>query len=179
MSHGTSAQAPSNEWQLAYFSPFASGLGGLFGFAFGIKEWEGASTTKKKHVHALQLLNQLGYYTQANVSHNLIFNPELVYRWNKTENPFFLSTSIGGAYLLSFQRQLGTLNMATGETDYRHQEISYFLPNVNASLGYIVKKHVGFSLKATFGQKLNNKNAHAAFVGLSATLTIRFKAKQQ
>jgi hypothetical protein len=172
------AQNNNKEWQVGYFAPYISNMGGTVGYAFDLRELEDNSTEQRKSKHRLQVLTQLGYFTQANVSQNFLLNPELVYRWNKLDKRFFLTSSVGTGYLLSFQRQDGSLNLGTGETDYRYDALNYFLPSSNIGLGVDPKKHLGFYFKATYGRKLSIQNANAAFVGISTGLIVTFNSKK-
>lgn len=167
------AQNSHKEWQVGYFAPYISNMGGSVGYAFNLKELGKDSNEQKKSNQRLQLLTQLGYFTQNNVAHNLLFNPELVYRWNKLDKRFFLTSSVGTGYLLAFQKQNGTLNLGTGEIDYRYKTLNYFLPTLNIGLGVDPKKHIGFYFKATYGRKLSVHNTNAAFLGISTGLIIK------
>lgn len=169
------AQERNIEWQVGYFVPYFSNNGGTLGCAIDLKIFGENSNESGKSKKSLQLLQQLGYFAQTNVSHNVLLNPELVYRWNKLDKRFFLSSSVGAGYLLAFQRQDGTLNLATGETDYRYDNLNYFLPTINLGLGVDPKKHLGFFFKASYGRKLSTQNENAAFVGLSTGLIFKFK----
>jgi hypothetical protein len=166
-------QITEKEWQVGYFAPYLSNLGGTVGYVFDLKELGEDSNEQRKNQQRLQLLTQLGYFTQTNVSQNILLNPELVYRWNKLDKRFFLTSSVGAGYLLSFQRQDGTLNLATGETDYRYEAQNYFLPTLNLGLGVTTKKHLGFYFKTTYGRKLSTQNANAGFVGISTGLILK------
>lgn len=171
------AQNENKEWQVGYFAPYISNMGGTLGYAFDLKELGDNSTEQRKSKQRLQILTQLGYFTQINISHNLLLNPELVYRWNKSDKRFFLTSSLGAGYLLDFQRQDGTLNLGTGEIEHRYDALNYFLPTLNLGFGVDPKKHLGFYFKATYGRKLSIQNADAAFVALSTGLIIKFHPK--
>ena len=173
------AQNNNKEWQVGYIAPYISNRGGTVGYAFDLKELGDHSTEKRQGRQRLQFLSQLGYFTQPNVSRNLLFNPELVYRWNKSDKRFFLTSSVGAGYLLSFQRQVGTLNLGTGEIDYRYDALNYFLPTLNLGLRVEPKKHLGFSFKVSYGRKLSTQNVNAAFVGLSTGLIAKFNSKKK
>jgi hypothetical protein len=177
LSSSVLAQNNNKEWQVGYFAPYISNMGGTVGFAFDLKELGDNSKEKRKSKQRLQILTQLGYFTQTNVSQNFLLNPELVYRWNISNKRFFLTSSIGAGYLLAFQRQDGTLNLGTGEIEYGYDALNYFLPTLNLGLGVEPKKHLGFFFKATYGRKLSVQNANAAFVGLSTGLIIKFHPK--
>ena len=171
------AQKKNGEWQFGYFAPYLTHVGGTAAFAFDLNVLGGDSNVKSKSEHFLQISSQLGYFTQSKVSQNILLNPELVYRWKKSGKRFFLSSSVGTGYLLSFQRQDGVLNLGTGEIDYRYDALNYFLPNINLGLGLEPKKHLGFYLKATYGRKISVHNANAAFVGVSAGIILKFTLK--
>ena len=171
------AQKRNMEWQLGYIAPYLSNMGGTVGCSFDLKELGVDATEKRKTTQRLQLLTQLGYFLQTNVSQNLLLIPELVYRWNKADKRFFLTSSVGAGYLRSFQRQDGTLNLGTGEIDYRYDALNYFLPTLNVGLGVEPKKLLGFYFKATYGQKLNAQNEDNAFLGVSTGLILKFSSK--
>ncbi len=164
------AQKRDVEWLVGYFAPYLSNVGGTVGCTFDLKEL-GRDSKKQK----LQLSTQLSYFAQADVSQNLLLNSELVYRWNKQNQRFFLTYSLGAGYLLSFQRQEGTLNLGTGEIDYRNETLHYFLPTLNMGLGVAPKKCLGFYTKATYGRKLSTQNANAAFLGITIGLILKIK----
>lgn len=168
-------QSTNNEWQVGYFAPYISHMGGSVGYAFDLKV--SAKREESKGQQRLRLLTQLGYFAQPNVSQSLLLNPELVYKWNKLDKRFFLTSSVGTGYLLTFQRQDGSLNLASGITEYRSEAVNYFLPNLNLGFGVDPKKHLGFYLKATYGTKLNANHANAAFFGIAAGLILKFNAK--
>jgi hypothetical protein len=171
------AQNNNKEWQVGYFAPYISNMGCIVGYAFDLKELGDNPNEKRKNKQHLQILTQFGYFTQTNVSQNFLLNPELVYRWNKSDKRFFLTSSLGAAYLLAFQRQDGTLNLGTGGIEYRYDALNYFLPTLNLGLGVEPKKHLGIFFKATYGRKLSVQNANAVFVGLSTGLIIKFHLK--
>lgn len=81
-------------------------------------------------------------------------------------------------YLLAFQRQDGSLNLGTGEIDYRYDASNYLLTTLNIGLGVAPKKHLGYYFKATHGRKLSIQNANAAFVGISTGLIVTFNSKK-
>ncbi len=177
MSSAVVAQYGNKEWQVGYFAPYISNMGGIVGYACDLKELGESSKQQSTCKQRLQLLTQLGYFTQANVSHNLLLNPEMVYRWNKSDKRFFLTSSVGAGYLLSFQRQNGTLNLGTGEMEYSYDALNYFLPTVNTGLGVDPIKHLGFYFKATYGRKLGLQNENATFFGISTGLILNFNLK--
>lgn len=172
------AQMNTKEWQVGYFAPYISDMGGTVSYAFDLKEFRDNSKEQGKSKQRLQLLSQLGYFIQTNVSHNFLFNPELVYRWNKLDKRFFLTSSVGTGYLLSFQRQDGSLNLGTGETDYRYDALNYFLPALNMGLGVDPKKNLGFYFKTTYGRKLSYQSANAGFFAISTGLIVQFNLKK-
>ncbi len=184
LSSSVLAQNNNEEWQVGYFAPYISNMGGTVGYAFDLKELRDNSTEQRKSKQRLQILTQLGYFaqtnvfTQTNVSHNLLLNPELVYRWNKSDKRFFLTSSVGAGYLLAFQRQDGSLNLGTGEIDYRYQTLNYFLPTLNIGFGVDPKKRLGFYFKTTYGRKFSTQNANAGFFAISTGLILKFNSKK-
>ncbi len=165
------AQKKAMEWQVGYTAPYLVNAGGNAGVAIDISTFN-----KPKSNHRLQVLSQLSYFSQFNIAHNLLVNPEIVYKWNRTSKRFYLSSSFGFGYLLSFQKQDGTLNLATGETDYRYDALHYFLPNFNLGFGIDPKKRLGFYFKATYGKKYGSKNISSGFAGVSTGLIIKFNS---
>jgi hypothetical protein len=172
------AQRKDIEWQVGYFAPYLSNMGGTLGCAFDLKEIGEDSKEQRKSKQRLQLLTQLGYFAQTNVSHNILLNPELVYSWNKLDKRLFLTSSVGAGYLLSFQKQDGSLNLGTGETDYRYEARNYFLPTLNIGLGVDPKKLLGFYFKTSYGRKLSTLNANAGFFAISMGLILKFNSKK-
>jgi hypothetical protein len=169
------AQSAHSEWQLGYYAPFISNRGVAVGYAFEVVNRKSEQNSEAKRQNQIQFLAQGSYFTQLEVSHNYLVNLEWVYKWNVTQKRFFLSTSVGTAYLLSLQRQEGILNLSTGDIDYRYQAKNYFLPNVNFGLGIDPKKHVGFYLKATYGRTWSSQNAQATFLSLSTGMIVKFQ----
>ncbi len=172
------AQRTDFEWQVGYFAPYLSNMGSIVGCAFDLKEFGVDSKEQRKSKQRLHLLTQLGYFTQTNVSQNILLNPELVYRWNKLDKRFFLTSSVGAGYLLSFQKQDGSLNLGTGETDYRYEARNYFLSTLNIDLGVDPKKLLGFYFKTSYGRKLSTLNANAGFFAISMGLILKFNSKK-
>lgn len=179
MSYTVMAQKRTQEWQIGYFAPYITNIGGTIGHTLDIKKLGTSSIKQKKSVHRLQLLSQVSYFAQLKVSNNISLNPEIVYRWNKTDKHFFLSSSIGAGYLVSFQRQEGTVNLATGEIVYRNEAINYFLPNLNVGIGLDPKYHFGYYLKGTYGRKISPETADAAFFSISTGMIIKFYSKNK
>lgn len=165
------AQKKAIEWQVGYTAPYLVNVGGTTGVAIDINDFN-----NKKYSHRLQFLSQLGYFSQFNIAHNLLVNPEIVYKLNRTGKRLFLSSSFGFGYLLSFQKQEGTLNLASGETDYRNDIINYFLPNFNIGLGIDPKKRLGFYFKATYGIKYGPQNINSGFAGISTGLIVKLNS---
>jgi len=172
--HGSVAQKSLSEWQLGYFAPYISNIGGTFGYGHILLTTEGNT----KSIHRLQVLTQLSYYTQLKVSNNVLIHPELVYKWNKSDKRFFLSSSVGMGYLLNLQRKEGKLNLATGKVEYQINPINGFLPTFNVGLGVDPKSHVGFYLKASVGGEFNAERTNAVFFGLSSGLIVKFGKKK-
>jgi hypothetical protein len=172
-------QNSNKQWQVGYFTPYFSDRGVTVGYAFDLKELRDDSAEQRKSNHRLQILAQLGYYSQANLSNNILLNPELVYRWNKIDKRFFLTSSVGTGYLFTLQRQEGSLNLATGETDYRNDALNYFLPTLNMGLGVDPKKNVGFYFKTTYGKKFSKQNANKGIFAISTGLILKFNSKNK
>lgn len=170
------SQTRKSEWQVGYFAPYLTQVGALAGLAFDIKTWSTLSETVKSE-QRLQILTQWGYFRQIHVSDNIILNPEMVYRWNKKGHRFFVNSSAGAGYILSFQRQEGTLNLGTGESANSYESIHYFVPTVSVGIGIDPKKYPGFYLKASYGRKLSVQNDHDAFMSLAAGVIYRFTSK--
>jgi hypothetical protein len=174
--HRFSAQEHNTSFQLGYFAPYLTGVGGTFGCTFDLKSPKLGADGKGAWLHVLQFAPQLGYFTQLNVSHNVVINPELVYRFKKADKRFFVFSSIGTGYLWSLQRQEGTLNLGTGEMDYQNAAQNFFLPNINVGLGMEPKNAIGFFFKTTYGRKISSSLPNSAFFGLSAGIILRLKS---
>lgn len=166
------AQKRGIEWQVGYFTPYLSNIGGTVACAFDLKE-----LGEHKNTHRLQLLTQLGYFTHLNVSKNILLNPELQYKWNKTDRRFFLSSSLGLGYLHALQRQERTVNLSTGEATFQSDVFNYVLPNINIGLGIDPKSRFGFYLKATYGKNYGVGSPNAVFFALSTGLIFKFNSK--
>lgn len=177
MSTAIVAQNKAIEWQLGYFAPYLSNTGSTVGCSFNLKDLQVGSPEQKKSKQRLQCSAQLGYFTQTNVSKNIFFNPELVYKWNKQDKRIFLTSSVGAGYLIEFQKQDGKLNLQTAETSYKYKPLNNFLPNLNFGFGVDPKKQIGFYLKGTYGSKIRNQNTNAAFVGFATGLIFKFNTK--
>ncbi len=171
------AQKGTAEWQLGYFAPYFTHVGGNVGYAWPIMQREAEKANKSNRNHQLQLVSQLAYFVQFKVSHNIFLNPELSYRWGKLNKRLYLSAGIGTGYLLSFQRQEGTLNLGTGDIKYKNEALHLFVPNVNAGFGVLPRKTIGYYLKATYGRELGRSASNAGLVGLSTGIIIRLNAK--
>ena len=178
MINSLNAQLKNLELQAGYFAPYLSNIGGSLGCSFDLKEIGRKSNNQLKSNQVFQLLPQVSYFTQTNVSQNFLLNPELVYKWNKLDRRFFLTSSLGLGYLLSLQKQDGILNLGTGSIEYRYNALNYFLPTLNLGLGIDPKRHIGFFFKTSYGRKLSAQNVNSAFFGISTGLIIKFHAKQ-
>ena len=174
--HSGLSQTRQSEWHIGYYAPYLTHVGAMAGMAFDIKAWSTLSETPKRE-QRLQILTQWGYFRQIHVSDNIILNPEMVYRWNKKGDRFFVNSSIGTGYILSFQRQEGTLNLGTGESTNSYESIHYFVPTLSAGIGIDPKKYPGFYIKASFGRKLSVQNAPDAFMSLATGVIYRFTSK--
>ncbi len=171
------AQPREMQLQVGYLGPYITNVGVTVGHAMLIRKFEGNDNQPAKHTHRLRLLKQVGYFAQPGIGHNLIVNPELAYLWNRTGKLFFLSSSLGVGYLLSFQRQDGTLHLGTGEIEYRSDALNYFVPTINVGLGTEPRKHIGFFFKAFYGAKLSAQAANSAFFGLATGITVNLHSK--
>ena len=172
-------QTKPMEIQVAYWAPYLVNMGASVGYGVEIQQWNGSVDAPSKHTHRLQLLGQIGYYTQLDVNHNAALNPELVYKWNRTGKRFFLMSSIGAGYLVSWQRTSSRLNLGSGELDHAYQERNIFLPTFNIGLGVDPKKHVGFHFKAFYGARLSGQTPSSSFFGLATGITININPKDQ
>jgi len=171
------AQKKDAEIQIGYFAPYITNIGGSIGFAFELKKWETTSTSNRIKLHRLQLLSQLSYFNHPGVTNNIFFNPEIIYKWRKSNKRFYLASSIGTGYLLSSQRQEGKLNLATGNLDYQNELRNYFAPNINLGFGVDPLKNIGFYFKTLYGRKFTMGADNAAFFGVSLGILIKIKSK--
>lgn len=155
------------EYRIGYFAPFFSNYGGSLEGVFNLTISE-----KQSFKHSLQVSIQLGCFGQRGVSFNSILNPELIYRLNRPGKRFFIQSSIGNAYLLSFQKQDGVLNLSTGNLDYRHVSQHFYLPNLNVGFGIAPRNFLGLFFKATYGRTIGIRNLDSAFFAISTGLVI-------
>ncbi len=167
------AQSKYTELQLGYYAPYFSNMGFTVGYGIDFKTWEKSAENKRSKTNRLHLLPQVSYFYQSNTAHNLLLNPEVVYKWRKTSKRFYLAASIGTGYLLSFQRQTGTVSLSTGEIDYQNERLHFFVPNVNLGFGVDPRKRIGFYFKAFYGRKFSTSQTNSAFIGLSTGLIIK------
>jgi len=167
------AQNKATELQVGYYTPYFANMGATVGYGIDVKNWEKVPENKRSKTHRLQLLPQLSYFNQPNTAHNLLLNPEIIYKWAKSGKRFYLASSIGTGYLLSFQRQEGAVSLSTGEIDYQNERLHFFVPNVNLGFGVDPRKRIGFYFKAFYGRKLSASQANAAFIGLSTGVLIK------
>jgi hypothetical protein len=171
------AQKQDIAWQFGYTAPYLTQSGATLGLASDIQAFTGNPDDKPHIVRRLQVLTQVGYFAQINVSQNLLLNPELVYRRNVMNKRFYLSSSLGLGYLLSFQKRAGILNLATGETKYQRDALQYFLPNLNLCFGLDPKKNLGYYFKVYYGRKISAEHTQAAFFGLATGIVFKFPSK--
>ncbi len=173
------AQKAPNTLQVGYFGPYFTNVGGTVGYAFTLKTWEKTSANKRSKTHSLQLLPQVGYYHQPRVSHNLLFNPEVSYQWQKRDKRFFLLAAVGTGYLLTFKKQDGIINLGTGDIDYRYKQLHSFVPNISLGFGVAPCKTISFYFKAYYGRQLRFDAVNTAFIGLSTGILIHLKYKKE
>lgn len=164
----------NRQLHIGYFAPYLTHIGGTLGYTFDVKKLKDNPLEPRKSNHRFQFATQISYSIQRSVSQNLFFHPELVYRWNRFDKRFFLSSSIGTGYLLSFQKQNGSLNLGTGQIDYRYEAINYFLPTLNLGFGLDPKTHFGFYFRTNFGNMLSVQNARSTFFGISSGVIVKF-----
>lgn len=175
----TFGQTKPMEMQVGYWAPYLVNVGASVGYGVEIQRWNGSAEEPSKHTHRLQLLSQLGYFTQLDVNHNAALNPELVYKWNRTGKRFYLMSSIGAGYLISWQRESSSVNLGSGELEHQYAARNFFLPTINVGLGVDPKKHVGFHFKAFYGARLSGQTASSSFFGLSTGITININPQNQ
>jgi len=169
------AQLKVSDWQIGYFSPYISNLGCVAGVTLNLKNGE-MKPEKKSISDRMKLAAQLSYFSQLSVSNNILFNPQVLYRWQIPDKRFYLSSSIGTGYLLSIQKQEGLLNLASGEFDYRHEVINSFLPNIQLGFGAEPKRRLGFFLTFCYGSKLSLNRANEGFLCFSTGLILKLKS---
>jgi hypothetical protein len=164
----TLAQSRSFELQVGYVTPFLLHQGASLGLAMA---WPGAQAPQAgmQPTHALYWLPQVSYFRQRQVSQQILLDPGLQYRWHPKAGPFYLSASLGAGYLLSWQKQSGRLNLATGQLDHQTETQSFFVPTLGLGLGLAARKRLGFYLQAAIGQQLGANPA--AFANLAVGLS--------
>jgi outer membrane receptor protein involved in Fe transport len=163
------ARPASAQLQVGYFAPWLTNVGGTVGYAFAWKD--GAQ-------HQLQVLPQLSYFSQLQVSSNVMLHPELVYRRGGAERRFYWSSSVGAGYLLSLQRQDGTVDLGSGDLTHRTVSLHHFVPSVGLGLGLAPRKRLGYYLKASYGRSFRANAENAAFYGLSAGLVFQLQPQE-
>jgi hypothetical protein len=173
------AQKADNALLAGYFGPYFTNVGGTVGYAFTLKTWEKTSANKRSKRHSLQLLPQVGYYHQPRVSHNVLFNPEVSYQWQKLDKRFCLLAAVGTAYQLTFKKEDGILNLGTGDIDYKYKQLHSFVPNISLGFGVTPRKAIGFYFKAYYGRQLRFDAVNTAFIGLSTGILINLKYKNE
>jgi hypothetical protein len=176
---GAWAQGTPGEWHVGYFSPFLTNVGISLGYEHELRKWQPDSLSGRKSTHRIGFASQVGYFHQFGVAHNVLLNPGVSYRW-RGRSRFFLSTAIGTGYLLSLQRQDGSVNLATGDVSYRSLPLSYFLPNVSVGCGVEPKRVLGFYFNVFYGRQISQDDG-VGFLGLSTGVIVlmRSKAKGQ
>lgn len=165
-------QQTQNTLQVGYFGPYFTNMGGSVGYAFTVKTWETTPTDKRNKTHSLQLLPQIAYYHQPRTAHNILFNQEVLYKWQKQDKRFYLFSSVGAGYILTIKRLDGTLNLGTGEIDYRYKQLHSFVPNISLGFGVAPRKAIGFFFKAYYGRQLRFGAVNTAFIGFSTGILI-------
>ncbi len=173
------AQKADNTLHVGYIGPYFTNIGGTVGYAFTLKTWERTPPNKRNKTHSLQLLPQVAYYHQPRVSHNVLFNPELLYKWQKQDKRFFLLAAVGAGYQLTFKKQDGILNLGTGEIDYRYKQLHSFVPNMSLGFGVAPRTAIGFFFKAYYGRQLRFGAVNTAFIGFSTGILINLKYKNE
>lgn len=171
------AQRGSDEWQVGYYSPYVTNVGGSLGYLHGLREWQPDSLRGRRSTHRIALESQVAYFAQPGVAHNVLLNPGVEYRWQGASR-FFLSASVSTGYLLILQRQEGSVNLASGEVTYTNRSIHSFLPSISAGCGVEPKKVLGFYFKVFYGRQIGQEEG-VGFLGLSTGLTIRMKSKSR
>lgn len=173
----SAAQGKVANWHVGYFAPFFTNVGATAGASFDISR-TAADSVHRRQLSSLQVLGQVSYFAQPRVSNSLFVHPELVYTWRKADQRFFLSAAVGAAYLVTQQRQEGTLNLATGELNYRYLSFNHFVPNIQLGVGIEPKSRFGFYFKVMCGRKMSATAANAAIMGVSTGVMLRFARKK-
>ena len=78
--------------------------------------------------------------------------------------------SIGLGYLLSRQKQGGSVHLGTGEITYDVQSIGYFTPTLNTGFDLKPRKVAGYYLRGFYGRKMTTYQENAAIFGLETGL---------
>lgn len=109
----------------------------------------------------------------------MLFNPEVLYQWQKRDKRFFLLAALGTGYLLTFKKEDGILNLGTGEIEYSYKQLHSFVPNISLGFGVAPRKAFGFYFKAYYGRQLRFDAVNTAFIGLSTGILIHLKYKNE
>ncbi len=171
------AQRGSDEWQVGYYSPFLTNVGGSLSYLHGLREWKPDSLNGRKSTHCIRLESQVAYFAQPGVAHNVLLNPGVEYRWRGMSR-FFLSASVSTGYLLTLQRQEGSVNLASGEVTYTSRPVHSFLPSISAGCGVEPKKMLGFYFKVLYGRQISQSEG-MGFLGLSTGVIITMHSKNR
>lgn len=171
------AQNSGMEVQAAYFSPYLSQSGASLGTAFEVCARTRMRGASRPQIHSIQLMPQLSYFTQKEVSKKLLVHPEIIYRLRMEDRRTFFFAAVGMGYLGSSQRQEGSLNLASGEMNYTTELLHALFTGVSTGLGVDLRSNFGLFIKATYGREWRLKLPNSAFFGASLGVHLRLQSK--
>lgn len=168
------AQQEGGGFELGYFAPYFSNYGFSTAYMFGLRKQEIQPEQQIDKQRFVYFSVGLSYFVQRHVYRQALLLPEIVFARIRPTRKLSLMPSLGAGYLLSFQKQEGSLNLASGEIEYRNELTQAFLPQIAIKLSYRWRPGLGFYLKPFYGRNFRFQGPHAGFFGLSAGLSIYF-----
>lgn len=161
-----------NSVRLGYYAPYAQ-FGINLGAEINVKTLFPDSTTSYKRVHKFTLLPQLGYYYQPDVQYNLFAQCEGIWISQKVNKRFLPFLGIGLGYMASFQKQVATIHLGTGEVNHTFKTLHRIVPTLNAGFGIEPKKRIGMYFKLFYGGRFTFSASNDAYGG--GEIGLRFK----
>jgi hypothetical protein len=162
------AQTRGAGFELGYIAPYFTNAGFSTSYLFGLKKQALSSHPADDKQRSIYFSLGMSYFAQQHVSRQVLVLPEMVFASIHPGRKWSVLPSLGVGYLLSFQKQEASLNLANGQMDYRYQTIHSVLPEIQVALLYQYKSCLGIFLRGFYGRKLSSTVPHTAFFGLSA-----------
>lgn len=169
--HPVFGQNQHIQWHIGYAAPFFTNVGAELGVSFDIPSSQPDSANTSARPFTLRLLPQVRYFQQLDVQHNFMFDPTLEFVWQRKARKIYPIFSVGLGYIMAFQRQDGTLDLATGNIDYNSEVIHSFVPSINIGFASVPKKRIGYYFKTSYGRSMVVAAQDAAFFGVSFGIT--------